>query len=158
MLGEAVESRPCENWETDKGFPLIPLEQLEAATWRVVDHGPYYVPEPIHLLEGRAVNRGSELAFRFGRGHHALCLVDNMSDVLAFGRSRAQNYRLLLLVRRSAALSLALGITLHYRWLPSEYNPADWPSRVYEKCYEQSSEKIPFLMIATLLHTYRRTI
>ena len=39
---------------------------------------------------------------------------------------------LLMLLRRLAALSLATGCLFHCRWLPSEANEADAPSRQWE--------------------------
>ena len=58
--------------------------------------------------------------------------MDNMCDVLALSRSRAQNYKLLLMVRRHAACNLVLRSRIVLRWIPSEWNPADAPSRLYE--------------------------
>ena len=54
-----------------------------------------------------------------------LVLSDNMSGVLAFGRCRAGDYRLLLQVRRLASLALCRGIKFVVRRIPSDFNVAD---------------------------------
>ena len=57
-------------------------------------------------------------------------LSDNMSVVLSFSRSRAKNYALLHQVRIFCALCLAFDIKPYVRWIASEVNAADEPSRV----------------------------
>lgn len=66
----------------------------------------------------------------FGHDVRQLLLSDNMSVVLAFDRSRARNYTLLKQIRLFQAYCLARNIQTTVRWVPSELNSADEPSRV----------------------------
>ena len=63
---------------------------------------------------------------------------------MAFSRLRACSWGLLQLCRRLGALSLACGVSFHHRWIPSEWNPADAPSRFLEPklrgCSKQSAQ------------------
>eukprot|EP00972_Heterocapsa_arctica_P027521 4045495-Heterocapsa_arctica.AAC.1 len=63
-------------------------------------------------------------------GH--LRLVDNFAVACALTRGRAHSFGLLQLCRRSAALLIANNSECDMRWIPSEHNPADAPSRVFE--------------------------
>lgn len=54
-----------------------------------------------------------------------------MSLVHAFDKGRSHKYEMLVLVRRWCANNLAAGILAVPRWLASELNPADEPSRRY---------------------------
>ena len=65
--------------------------------------------------------------------HHANCLllmlIDNMSVCLAFERRRSKNLRVLACIRRVSAISFLLGLRVSYRWVASEANSSDRPSR-----------------------------
>ena len=56
-------------------------------------------------------------------------LVDNMSVCVSYERRRARNSFVLPQIRKLAALSLALSLQCHFRWIASEANVADEPSR-----------------------------
>ena len=125
--------------EEDGGFEDIPLSLLDSVAWKVHDHGRFHFREPIHVLEARAqCNAFPHLAHHWYR-RRFLFLMDNMSDVLALSRSRAHDFKLLLQVRRTAALCFITESRPHYRWVPSEWNPGDKPSRVYELAFESSN-------------------
>ena len=66
-------------------------------------------------------------------GKNFVVLSDNMSIVLALSKGRCCEFSLPKQVRKVAALLLATGARLRVRWIPSEVNPADEGSRVYEK-------------------------
>jgi hypothetical protein len=57
-------------------------------------------------------------------------LGDNMGDMLAFERGRAHDLPLLTLVRRWAAVCMGRNLRPALRWIPSERNVADAPSRL----------------------------
>eukprot|EP00959_Pyramimonas_sp_CCMP1952_P070837 1479270-Pyramimonas_sp.AAC.1 len=52
-----------------------------------------------------------------------------MAAVLAFSKGRAADNALLQVCRQFAAVSLASGVRVRWRWIPSEFNRADSPSR-----------------------------
>eukprot|EP00959_Pyramimonas_sp_CCMP1952_P251431 5254076-Pyramimonas_sp.AAC.1 len=52
-----------------------------------------------------------------------------MSVAGAVSKSRSGSRAMLHVTQSIAALSLATGSSLHCRWLPSEWNSADGPSR-----------------------------
>ena len=56
---------------------------------------------------------------------HALCL--------SVGRSRGRKFKLLRILRVIAGWALAFGVSLSVRWVPSEYNASDKPSRGEEQ-------------------------
>ena len=88
----------------------------------------------IHILESRALIHACLTASSLSicRDRHVLFLVDSMVVCLSFGRSRARFYDLLVLIRRFKALCVVAGVMPHCRWVASEMNPADGPSREFE--------------------------
>ena len=54
---------------------------------------------------------------------------DSLSMALAFDPARSRSYRVLQQIRRFAALALSRNVSPHVRWVPSELNSADEPSR-----------------------------
>ena len=56
-----------------------------------------------------------------------LMLGDNMSLTLAFGRWRSSSFRVLVILRRIAAYTLAREVALFARWIPSELDSSDAP-------------------------------
>jgi len=58
-----------------------------------------------------------------------LLLVDNMPLCLAIGKGRSSSPLLKGITREVAALSLAFGVRFVCRWVVSEFNVADSPSR-----------------------------
>ena len=91
--------------------------------------------EPITVIEGRAtvqsIRHKTRSCKHFNKRH--LHFGDNLGMVLAFDRGRAKSFSLLLCCRRACAFSLAAGCQFHHRWLPSEWNKADGPSRKWER-------------------------
>ena len=55
--------------------------------------------------------------------------VDNLALALAAGKGRSTTARLRFTLRRIAALLLVCDVRLYVRWVPSERNPSDAPSR-----------------------------
>ena len=91
-------------------------------------------PEHISLLEGRgvvaALRHKFRSSFEFNRKH--LHFSDNLAVALLAARGRSNNFQMLRVSRRIAALLLATGSWLSVRWIPSEYNVADRASRQWE--------------------------
>jgi hypothetical protein len=102
--------------------------------WRIVASLPYKDTEAIHLLEARAIIWGLRRMLKdvdFHQLRHLL-LSDNFACVFAFARGRACSRPLLQQIRRASALVVASGSRITYRWIVSELNPADSPSRRFE--------------------------
>jgi hypothetical protein len=102
--------------------------------WRVIAALPYKDTEAIHLLEARAIIWGLRRMLKdvdFHQSRHLL-LSDNFACVFAFARGRACSRPLLQQIRRASALVVASGSRISYRWIVSELNPADSPSRRFE--------------------------
>lgn len=99
--------------------------------WKKVDSARWERVEGIPTLEGRSVVwLGQHLARsqkNLGRRH--LILTDSMSVTLSLTKGRSSTRSLNRVCRQMAALELMSGMQFSYRWLPSEVNPADFPSR-----------------------------
>ena len=62
-------------------------------------------------------------------GRNLLLLSDAMAPILAISKGRSSAKGMMRVCRRVAALALACNASLHIRWIASERNPADSPSR-----------------------------
>ena len=58
------------------------------------------------------------------------CLVDNMPVALSVPRRRGKDFVSLTLIRWIVALALVFTIKVAVRWIPSEANCSDAPSRL----------------------------
>ena len=56
-------------------------------------------------------------------------LGDHLGTILSIARMRARKYKDICTLRKIAAYCLSNNISLNVRWIPSEFNPADAPSR-----------------------------
>ena len=99
--------------------------------WRQVDGAKWEREESIPVLEGRAlVWLGQHLArSRRQHGKKHLVLTDSMSAILALSKGRSSAGVMNRVCRQHAALMFATGMYFGLRWVPSELNPADRPSR-----------------------------
>ena len=62
-------------------------------------------------------------------GHRLLLLSDSMSAVMALSKGRSSAAGLTRICRQWAAYSLCCNVCVRCRWICSEWNPADAPSR-----------------------------
>ena len=132
--GDAPEEK--ELWETVAGFPEIDAKLITQPAWDDLIHGPWrYFDESIVVLEARALLRGFQAAVsKYDmKNCRALVIVDNMSVCLCFVRRRSRDQKILRCVRILSAWTLARNIKLSIRWAPSEVNPSDESSRLYDK-------------------------
>ena len=99
--------------------------------YRILVAKPWHKPEAIHMLEARAVFKAVQHCARTPacRGCRVLILCDNMAVVLAINKGRATHPGLLTISRRVAAYCLAWNITLRLRYVETERNAADGPTR-----------------------------
>ena len=108
---------------------------LEGSCWNTVFSTRLKHEEAIHMKEVRAINWCIRRGSKDLRAHNSrrLVLCDDMSVALSFERKRAHVYPLLRQVRLFSALGLTAGTHHSIRWIPSELNPSDLPSRRFEK-------------------------
>lgn len=117
----------------DEEFPEVPPHVFQEK-WKTLWNSEIHFKEPVHLIEARsilgAVRHRSRDHYR--HGHRILIFNDNLGVVLACQKGRCSSYPLLRIIRRIAAHSLAAGLKIYVRWVPSEFNVADGPSRAWE--------------------------
>lgn len=130
--GDGDEFLNQTGWEVDRNFHEVPAHLLKKDNWQVKQFGQWRRSEHIMVLEARALTKSLErIAFtKYGKDVHQLLLTDSLSMALAFERARSKSFKVLLQIRRFAAVALARNITPHLRWIPSELNAADEPSRL----------------------------
>ena len=69
------------------------------------------------------------LEVREGFDKRHVILSDSMTAACAFSRGRAHTWELRRVCQQFGALCLATGAQVTVRWIPSEWNPSDCPSR-----------------------------
>ena len=118
-------------WDIDEDFPEVPHEWLREERWDVKLKGKWKHAENIYELESLALLKSfSRLARgRYGKDSRQLLLVDHMAVALSFSRSRSKNRRVLQIIRKFSAWALGRNVACAVRWIPSELNAADKPSR-----------------------------
>lgn len=108
----------------------IPLSFIGKG-WHKVDSASWDRVEPIPILEGRSLvwlmQHLARSKKNLGRKH--LVLSDSMSATLALAKGRSSKGAMNRICRQIAAIELMSGMQLIVRWIPSEVNPADLPSR-----------------------------
>ena len=128
---DSAEFLDKAGWEVDPCFSEIPAKLLSRDLWTPKVFGTWKFPAHIMELEARALVKSLERIChsRFGHDNHQLLLTDSLSMALAFDRARSRSYRVLQQLRKFAALALSRNVSPHVRWVPSELNSADEPSR-----------------------------
>lgn len=128
------EVQKQDPFELNEVFPEVPKKHLQKDLWHDVFAVHMTHPEHISLLEGRgvvaALRHKFRSSFEFNRKH--LHFSDNLAVALLAAKGRSNNFQMLRVSRRIAALLLATGSWLSVRWIPSEYNVADRASRQWE--------------------------
>lgn len=123
-------------------FQNVPEDLAKSPDWKWQFSCRMHKKEHITLLEGRATVQAIRHLARstrhFGKRH--VHLGDNLGMVLAFDRGRAKVFPLLICCRRIAAYGVAMGTQFCHRWIPSEWNAADAPSRQWES--EEAQPKV----------------
>ena len=112
-------------------FPEV-SSKLVQSDWRVFgSRGWRRRGEHIVTLEGRAIVFGlkHELRSTLNHGARILMLTDSMSCAMALSKGRSSKRGLCRISRIIAAHVLSTGSQLALRWIASELNPADAPSR-----------------------------
>lgn len=119
----------------DPSFPEIDSRLLHRSLWKVAKYGRWTFEEGILVREARALLFGLRRGARCRpvRDKRLLFLTDNMSVCLAFARSRARNFGLLVQIRKWHAYCFARNLKCTIRWIPSELNASDAPSRYFDQ-------------------------
>ena len=135
----------ASGWEVNPAFSEVPSELLAKQLWEPKLWGRWNFEAGILELEGRALVKSLKRVAlsRFGKDIRQLLLVDNMAVALSFDRFRSRNYRLLRQIRRYSSYLLARNIAASVRWIPSEFNSSDEPSRFFS---EEESKLLTHLL------------
>ena len=99
--------------------------------WTVVGRYQRRKQESMPVLEARSTLHAVKHILRSSGRHRQrhVVLTDSMTAALAFSKGRAKTQLLRNVVQRVSALCLSTGSTVFLRWIPSEWNPSDSPSR-----------------------------
>jgi hypothetical protein len=124
--------KPDQRKEAELNSALL-TGQRGDLTWRTIVSAPFQRAEHINQLELRSV--WTSLRWVVSSPHsinrRLLLLSDSQVAVGALTKGRSSAHALLARLRPTCALLLASGIQLSVRWIKSELNPADAPSRRY---------------------------
>ena len=138
----------------DAFIPLVPRvgDSYLGGVWRTCASFSWTRREHISVLETRAAVATIALeASQVAQHHrHLLVLSDSVACILGGGKGRSSKPGMCRALRQLAAVCLAASLTCHFRWVPSELNVADGPSRRglrYEKVqrggYGASTQRSP---------------
>lgn len=118
----------------DREFNEVPDHVLLFDKWTTVHSKPWQKQENILRTEGRALvwSFKHQLRSQANLNQRILALVDNLPLALGAAKGRANSPHLLPTLRQICALSLVSGSRLYVRWIPSEKNVADAPSRRFK--------------------------
>ena len=135
-FGEDTEQLdPGDHYECarvrDADFKEVGAKVLDPGSWHVVFSGEWQHHENILRTEGRAMLSGARHLLRCRRhaGQRHLLLVDNLALALACAKGRGSSSLTNRTCQQLCALALASDSKFHVRWIPSERNCADRPSR-----------------------------
>ncbi|CAK0874453.1 unnamed protein product [Prorocentrum cordatum] len=99
--------------------------------WKEVARWRWEEKEHINLLEMRtgvaAARHSARTRASWGKRH--LRITDSMVCLGGFSKGRSASRPILILCRRMAALDLGRGMREYWRWVPSDRNHSDGPSR-----------------------------
>ena len=115
-----------------EGVPSLPDSIVDEKRWRLAIQQRWTFHEHINVLELRVAVSALRRAARDSRffGRRLLVLSDNMVAVLLLEKGRSRVRGLNALCRKAAAYLLATGMHLRVRYLETDRNPADGPSRM----------------------------
>ena len=120
-----------ESGELTKTPPAPIPDAWSERTWRLGSRQTWREAEHNNIGEGRCVVLAVQRLTRCRKGRNCRMLVVTDSQVVlgCFRKGRSSNQGLLYLARRLAGLQLGYNVRLSIRYVPSERNLADGPSR-----------------------------
>lgn len=145
---EDEELLDASGWEVVDDFVEVPSKHLAKPLWEPKLWGKWDFEAGILELEGRALVKSlRRVALSiFGSDIRQLLLVDNLTVALSFDRFRSRSYPLLKQIRRFASYLLARNISATVRWIPSELNNSDEPSRIFsQESSKLLTDQIPYV-------------
>ena len=145
VTGGLAESDDLDNYVSNGDFPEVPSSFMSPSCWSTVKMGRWgNTSEHITLKEGRALVIATRRLSRTKRhrGKRHVVIVDNLALAFSVCKGRSNNFAMLRVLQQLGALCLAAELTLRPRWVPSEWNVSDGPSRGQVSpgafCYEGS--------------------
>lgn len=125
---KSIDPLACD---APSGFDEASLVNASYGRWTVVYSASHSLIEHITITEGRALLHAIRHIVRSkaALNKRLLFLVDNMSLCLAVNKGRSSKPKLASILQEIAATCVATGCKVVCRWVPSELNPADRPSR-----------------------------
>ena len=104
---------------------------IQSRSWRDVISSSWRYPAHINALETITLLTAVRwtMSFRDSINHRLLMISDSSTVVGAMNKGRSSAHRILRPLRSIACLLLAARCALRVMWVPSEFNPADEPSR-----------------------------
>lgn len=116
--------------EIDDQEPVLNL--VESIVWKAVISHPWRDSEHISVLEMRALATAARWAANQAPSgpHKILFLCDSAAVIGAASKGRSSAFSFTPPLRRFAAVCLCFLSVPVLRWVPSDYNPADGPSRL----------------------------
>ena len=127
-----ISSTVEDLYSYNNNFPEVPEEYTKPEDWSTVLMGRWRnTKEHITAKEGHSLVLVARHLCRSVRNRNKrhLVLIDSFALSMTMCKGRATNFGMLRTAQKVAALSLAGGFTLRTRWVPSEHNVADGPSR-----------------------------
>jgi hypothetical protein len=133
-LAPAVTGAPVKpTFRRPPSEPVVELgpEWRDSSRWKMLFRGDWRQVEHNNILEARGVVAVLRHLSRTSRAwkHRVLIFTDSMVSLGSLAKGRSSARGLLRVCRLSAAVQLTCGIRLYLRWVPSELNYADGPSR-----------------------------
>ena len=133
-------------------FAEVPLEVVEATDWKDVGSRRWRRQDE---KEKRALTRGVEILASMRQLYQKrVALVDDMAAAVSFERRFSRNFLVLTCIRK-LALCLALDLAVTVRWIPSEANISDRPSRTHD--LSDNRHKTVTDLLTTMVENRKRT-
>ena len=126
-----VQSKPPAPQLRKVRGPDLEASWFPPKRWRLTFRGTWVTQEHICIQEARTAVKLMKHLGRSSAGcrHRTLAFTDNQAVLGVLGKGRSSAPALLRLARIAASLALGLEIRVLWRYIRSEVNPADGPSR-----------------------------